>query len=283
MANHQNPSISSRNSLNGIRDRTISRRLLAVGTVVAAMAPSFRAVAGNEDHGTPAPSGTPVTAVEGDADAVALLEAAAGALAALETFGFELATTRGVSTILEGFELKDVEGVVRRPLDVEAEVTLGLPIGEITIKAVGVDGEFWIQDPLSDGEWISLGGDPQIQSLINPAALITSAVRLVQDAQITGTEKVGGIETTVVEGTVDFSSELKSIANLAGESESLQQYLAEGARDVTFWIDEENRVVELEIRGPLFAAESDDVVRVLRFFDFNEPVQIEVPEGSGTR
>lgn len=279
MTNPQDQLLSSTHRLMPSPSRAFSRRVLVCGVAAAAMTPSLRAGAAHDGHGTPAASATPATAVEGEADAVALLEAAAGALAALETFGFELATTRGSSTILEGFELKEVAGVVRRPLDVEAEVTVGLPIGEITITAVGLDGQFWVQDPLSDGEWMSFNSDPQIQSLINPTVLVTNAVRLVQDAQITGNEEVDGVETTVVEGTVDFSSSLGSIASAEGESEALQQFLAEGARDVTFWIDEENRIVEIEIRGPIFATESDDVVRVIRFFDFNEPVQIEVPEG----
>jgi hypothetical protein len=279
MTNYQDQPRSLTQRLMPSGSRRFSRRVLVCGVAAAAMTPSLRTIAAHEGHGTPEASGTPATAVEGEAEAVVLLEAAAETLAALETFGFELATTRGASTILEGFELKGVAGVVRRPLDVEAEVTVGLPIGEITITAVGLDGQFWVQDPLSDGEWMSFGGDPQIQSLINPTVLVTNAVRLVQDAQIVGTEEVEGVETTVVEGTVDFFSSLVSIATPVAEAESLQQFLAEGARDVTFWFDEENRVVEIEIRGPIFATESDDVVREIRFFDFNEPVQIEVPEG----
>ena len=279
MTNHKDQPRLLTRRLTASRGRRFSRRVVVGGVTAVAMTPSFRPISAHEGHGTPEASGTPATAVEGEAEAVALLEAAAEALAALETFGFELATTRGSSTILEGFELKEVAGVVRRPLDVEAEVTVGLPIGEITITAVGLDGQFWVQDPLSDGEWMSFNSDPQIQSLINPTVLVTNAVRLVQDAQITGTEEVDGVETTVVEGTVDFFSSLGSIATPEGEGESIQQYLAEGARDVTFWIDEEDRIIEIEIRGPIFATESDDVVREIRFFDFNEPVQIEVPEG----
>lgn len=280
MINRRERPASSTHSPIRTRDRTINRRVLAFGAA-AAMTPSFPAFAAHEDHGTPDASGSPATALEGDADAVALLQRASEALAALETFGFELETTRGSSTILEGFELKGVEGVVLRPVSIEAEVTIGLPIGEVTITAVGIDGEFWVQDPFSEGEWIALGGDPQIQSMINPDAIITSAVRLVQDARITGTEKVDGVETTVVEGTLDFFSQVESVINSADGPAPLAQYLAEGPRDITFWIDDENRVVEMEIRGPIFVTESDDVVRVIRFFDFNEPVQIQVPEGAG--
>lgn len=277
MTNRRERPASSTHSPIRTRDRRINRRVLAFGTAAAAMTPSFPILAAHEDHATP---DAPATSLEGDADAVALLQRASEALAALETFGFELETTRGSSTILEGFELKGVEGVVLRPVSIEAEITMGLPIGNVTITAVGIDGEFWVQDPFREGEWIALGGDPQIQSMINPDAIITSAVRLVQDAQITGTEKVDGVETTVVEGTLDFFSQAQSVVNPADGSAPLAQYLAEGPRDITFWIDDENRVVEMEIRGPIFVTESDDVVRVIRLFDFNEPVQIEVPEGA---
>jgi hypothetical protein len=57
----------------------------------------------------------------------------------------------------------------------------------------------------------------------------------------------------------------------------LSDIIAEDQKDVTFWIDGEKRVVEAEIRGPITVSESDDVVRVLRIFEFNEPVEIETP------
>jgi hypothetical protein len=47
---------------------------------------------------------------------------------------------------------------------------------------------------------------------------------------------------------------------------------------VLIWIDADNRVVEIEITGPILTSESDDVVRDIRFFDFNEPVEITKPD-----
>jgi hypothetical protein len=253
--------------------------MLVAGAFAPAMVPSLRLVDAQETPVPPLTGATPETELEGDADAIALLESAVKAMAALETFGFELATTRGSSTIFEGLELKSVEGVVRRPLDIMATVTVGLPIGELSATAIGIDGEFWVQDPLSGGGWISLGSDRQIQALINPDQLLLYAVRLVHDASITGTEKIGTSEATMVEGTVDFTSILQSAAGAAGDPEMVGELLAEGSKDVTFWIDDQNRVVEGEIRGPIFTTESDDVVKVLSLFDFDEPVEIVAPVG----
>lgn len=258
-------------------ERAVSRRLFLLGGASAAV--GLVAMPGGRTAVAQEPVATPDVRLEGDEDAVALLESAANAIAELDTFAFSLETTRGTSTIMEGFELKNVEGVVRRPVDVQATITMGIPFGEISATAVGVDGEFWVEDPLSaDETWIYLGSDPQFQALINPDRLILLAVRLVQDAQITGTEKVAGAETTIVEGTVDFVAAAE--AAIGDDASMIAEFLAEGPKDVIFWIDEEHRVVEAEIVGPLLTTESEDVVRVLSLFDFNEPVEIEIPEGA---
>jgi len=254
-------------------DRSVNRRIMLGGVMGLAAAPALRIVSAQE---TPV-AATPGTEIEGQDDAVALLQSAASAVSALQTFRFELKTTRGSSTIFQGLDLKGVEGAVRRPVDIEATVTIGLPFGEISVTAVGLDGEFWVQDPLTPGEWISLGSDSQIQALINPDQLLLLAVRLVHDAEITGTEKIDGVETTVVEGTVDFYDTLQRVLAGTDAAAMIEQGLVQGAKDVTLWIDDQNRVVEIEILGPIFTTESDDVVRDLVLFDFDKPVDIEAP------
>src|SRR5699024_6076191 len=140
---------------------------------------------------------------------------------------------------------------------------------DISVTAIGVGGEFWVQNPLESNEWMSLGSDSQIQALINPDQLLLYAVRLVHNAEITGTEKVDGAETTVVEGTVDFYAMVQSALAGTDAGDAVEQGLAEGPNDVTFWIDDEDRLVETEIRGPIFSTESDDVIRDLILYDFN--------------
>lgn len=261
--------------LTGRLARPVSRRgfVLGSGGVLAAR------IAGVVPAAAQGGLATPEIQVTGDEDAVQLLERAAKALADLDTFSFEMQTVRGTSSILSGFELESVTGSVRRPTDLVAEVAVSLPIGDLIIGAISLDGTFYIQDPLSDGAWMEIGQMGEVQTLVNPDVLILNAVRLVQDAQVTGNGKVDGRTTTIVEGTVDFSGLLDQVGEGQGaDAEEMQALLAEEPVRVAFWIDEEGRPVEVEMIGPIFASESDDVVRVVSLFDFNEPVEIEAPE-----
>lgn len=228
------------------------------------------------------PAATPETNIQGEEDAVALLERSAQALTDLETFAFEMETIRGSSTIMAGFELKSVSGVVRRPTDLSAEVSVSIPLGDLTVGAVSIDGTFWIQDPLSDGEWMELGQVGEIQTLINPDFLVLQAVKLVQDAKITGGGKVDGEDTTIVEGEVDFSGLLDRFGGMGAEADQVRDFISDKPVLVTFWIDEDDRIREVEMIGPILSTETDDVVRVVTLSEFNEPVEIEAPEAVST-
>jgi hypothetical protein len=249
--------------------RPMSRRAMLAGAsaVIATRVTGMSATAQT-------PVASPEIQIEGETDAVELLNRSAETLAGFETFAFEMETVQGSSTVMQGFELKSVTGVVRRPLDLQAEVEVGTPLGSLSIGAVSLDGIFYVQDPLSDGAWMEIGQVGELQTVINPDVLILLAVRLVQDARITGTENVDGSPTTVVEGTVDFSGLLDD----AGQAESeAAAFLSDEPVDVMFWIDDEDRILEVEMLGPILASESDDVVRVISLFEFNEPVEIEAP------
>jgi hypothetical protein len=257
--------------LTGLSAHALSRRgvLLGTGALIAAK------LAGSSAVSAQGGVATPELQVEGEPEAVAMLERAAEALAALDSFAFEMTTARGSSTILSGFELKSVSGVVRRPTDLQADVEISIPLGNLTVSAISLDGVFYIQDPLSDGSWMELGEMGEIQTLVNPDVLILNAVRQVQDARIASTAKVDGRNASIVEGTVDFSGLLDQF----GEGqEQMQSLLADDPVQVGFWIDDADRIVEVEMFGPIFASESDDVVRILTLSDFNEDVEIEAPE-----
>ena len=221
------------------------------------------------------PEASPVAEqLTGDPEATSLLRDAAAAMAGLDTFQFEIATTRGQSTILQGLEVQTITGAVRRPLDFTATVTVGLPFGSIDLTAVGVDGRAYIQDPLSNGEWIELAGAEQAVALINPDTLILSSIRVIQDARIEGTEDIDGAETTRIAGTIDFAA---SAEQLGGEAVELPAEISSEPVDLLVWVDGQNRIVEIEIAGPLVVTENDDVVRTVSFFGFDEPVEIEAP------
>jgi hypothetical protein len=250
------------------------RRLLllagAGGAGAAVFRPELRLVAAQTPE-----AATPATSLTGDEDAVELLREAAATMTELESFAFEIETIRGESTILEGLTLDSIEGAVRRPNDFIATVSVGVPvIGSIEVTAVGVDGNAWIENPLVPDEWIALEGASDVVTLVNPDTIILSSVSLVQNARIEGDERVGGVPAIRVAGTIDFSDTAQA---MAGDNAELPTELSSEPLDVLIWIDEEGRVLEIELAGQILTSESSDVVRVARFFDFNEPVDIETP------
>ncbi len=259
-----------------IHGRLSRRRLVALATLPIVTGTGHR-------HGVLAQ--TPEASPSGDPDAVALLQEAARAMAALQTFHFESETTRGSSTILQGLELESIVGDIRRPMDFRTVITAGLPFGSIDVTVIGVEGRIWITDPLAEGEaWILLtdgtdqGGEAaDITTLANPDALILDAVSVLQGARIAGQETIDGMETTRIEGQVDLAA---AAAQAIGTPVALPSEVSAEPIDVSIWIDEAKRIVEIELAGPLLASESDDVVRVVSFSEFDEPVDIVAPENA---
>lgn len=221
---------------------------------------------------------TPAASPSGDDDAVRLLEDAARRMTALDTFAFAVKTARGETTILEGLTLQGIEGVVRRPTDFETTVTVEIPFASIDLTAVSVDGEVWINVPSfgeSESGWQSLGNTDGLLSLLNPDLLILEAVRYLDEARIDREGELDGEDVTFVVGQVDFRA---VTGQLIGDNQALPTQIAEGPADVTVAIDIDDLVREIEIIGPLLAAEAPDVIRLVTFSEFNEPVEIQQPD-----
>lgn len=259
-----------------LHGRPVNRRAAVAGVTALALL-------GGETADAFALQGTPVAQPTGDDDAVELLSDAANAMTELDTFAFTVVAARGETTILEGFELKEISGVVRRPTDFETTVSVTIPFASIDLTAVSVDGEVWVNIPaLGEGEggWQSLGSGDELISLLNPDVLILQAIQYIDNAAIDREGDIDGAAVTYVTGTVDFRSIASEL--LAGQGgEQLAAEIAEGPVDVTIAIDDMALVREIEIIGPLLATESADVIRLVTFSDFNEPVEIEEPDLGG--
>ena len=233
-------------------------------------------------------------------DVNVLLQESAAAMSALQSFRFELSTVNGTSTILDNLELKKVAGKVLRPDSFSADVTAGLAVVDLTVQVVGIGQRLWVTDPLDqEGRFIELAlGDDEsgagsLAALINPDRVFLTAVGLVENAAIDGTEKLDGVETTVVTGEFD-ASKLTGLAGtpVAGEDADPEAADVEGSgfpaelilerMPVTIWIDDAKRVVRLEIEGQLTSSESTDVIRGIDFYDFDAPVEIPEPTNVAT-
>lgn len=216
---------------------------------------------------------TPASKAEGDADALKVLRLAGQQVLDLETFMFSMNTIAGSSTIFPGVEVNSIEGSVRRPMDVSATLNVSVFMQTMNISAVVVDGDVFVQNPLSGGAWENMGSAPQVSTMINPDWLLLAAINLIKDASITG-ERDG---VTLVEGYINLFETLGELSE-GKELQELEQFLASGPVDVAFWIDSENYITQAELYGPIFANESPDVEKRIELTDFNEPVEIFVPD-----
>ena len=210
------------------------------------------------------------TSITGEEDARTVLERAVRAMAELDTFGFEIVTVAGETALMPGLSLGLVEGAVRRPNDFVATVEVSTPIGNIELSAVGLGDRAWIQNPLSDGEWMSLEGIGDVSAILNPDTLVIAAINVLQDARIDGTEKVGGQDTTRIAGTINLAEAASLVEESVGE-------ISSEPLEVLVWIDGDDRIAEIEIAGPILTSEDASVIRSIRFFDFDEPVEIDEP------
>lgn len=218
---------------------------------------------------------TPAPNPEGDPDAVALLRRAGTSLANLSSFTFSLETVKGESTVMSGFSLESVSGAVRRPMDLSAEVNVNTPIGSTIIRAIALDGKLYVQNPITEDQYLEVDAATSVPNMLNPDALIQLAVGFVDGATIDGRETVGGYDCDIVAGTVSA----ESLTQLAPEGLNL---FAGQTIEVTFWINDDALPVLVEFVGPVFSEDSDDVIREIRLDDFNEDVEIEAPENVGT-
>lgn len=217
-----------------------------------------------------AQTSTPASQAEGDADALEVLRAAGQRILNLDTFTFSLETTSGTSTVFPGVELVSVEGAVRRPMDLTATMNVKAFMQTMQLSAVMVDGDFYVQNPLSGGAWENMGQAPEIATMINPDWILMAAINLIQDANITS-ERDG---QTLIEGYMDLS---QTLSTLGSDTEQLQQFLASGPVDIAFWIDEADYITRAELYGPIFASETSDVEKRIELKNFNEPVEINPP------
>lgn len=253
---------------------TLSRRSAVTGAAVALF--------GTRLHAATAQDATPDAQPSGSAAAVDLLTDAVTAMNDLETFAFEVVTARGESTILEGFTLEGISGVVRRPADFETVISVAIPLATLELTAVSVNGELWLQLPtiegIAGGGWESLGSSTGILSLVNPDVLILESVQYIDDAEIDRDGEVDGVPVTFVMGSVDFRA---IAAELIDDEMGLPTEIAEGPVRVTIAVDETALVREIEIMGPLLTSETPDVIRVVTFSAFDEPVEIQEPDVTG--
>ena len=145
---------------------------------------------------------------------------------------------------------------------------------------LGADTE-WIRTPTEDGGAdLGAGGLGQATSATEMVQLLEGAGEVTE----VGTEEIGGVTTTHYQVDVDF----EALAESVGEAEAAElEGLAPGAVTMDVWIGDDGLVRRMEmvmdfaaLGADLGGASSGQVLVAMEMSDFDEPVEITVPDPS---
>jgi LppX_LprAFG lipoprotein len=222
----------------------------------------------------------PFSAKAQQTDAEAKLKDVAETMLGLDSFHFDFSTPEGKTLLADQIELVGVEGDVQRPDKFQATFRVKAAIVELALDAIGVGRDVWVEDPIGGGEFVKVTGNEGDETVppldfLNPDNLVDKALRSLKDAKVEGEEELNGQSTTTYTGTFDpndlEAAEDGAFPGIEGDIEPLK---------VKLWVDDQNRLLRMELEGPLLEAEKDTgrIVRRIEFSTFNEPLAIEPPQ-----
>jgi hypothetical protein len=200
------------------------------------------------------------------------LAAAAARLGGLHAFHFLLTHQNGASTIANGLLMTRAEGDFAQPDRFDAAVNASFQGFPVMVKVINVADKTWITNPLQSGDhYQPLPNGPQTTAILNPNSGLLAVAREMQDAKLSGSDRIGNVDVFVLQGSVDAAT----LQSVASDAEAGRQVPAR------IWIGKADSLVyRIRIEGPLSASEPKNIVRQVDLSQFDEKVDIEPPSSS---
>jgi hypothetical protein len=216
---------------------------------------------------------TPTPAAVDESELTALVSRAVEATTTSPTLHFSVRNEAGETTIFPGVRLVGIEGDVHRPDRFRATLLAEALFADVEIGLVGIGERFWWANPLLGGDdYQEEAIDPEILALARPDTIVELIPPLVDDLAVVGRESLDGVPTTVLTGTLDLPRLAEVAPDLPNSAVNIDRSLP-----IRVWIDDDDLIRRIQIDGPFFAYDDDEVVRVIDLSAFGEPVEIEPP------
>lgn len=231
-------------------------RALLAAVVICASAALLACGGGSDDDNA---TTTPLPSVE------SILEASATKMQAVRTLHFVFEHEHGSTVIVRKIAMTSATGDVVAPDRMQANIEGSL--GPVNFKAgmILIGPDAWLQNPLTQ-RWES--DSITIDQVFDPQQGVVALMRGAPGAELKGVEKVDGVNCYRVEVTLDSSK----LELLPGEPEPGHSVLT------VAWIGVEDSLARrIELRGPVAASESQDIVRRISFSKFDQDVTIVAP------
>ena len=228
----------------------------------------FIAACGPETKETPTASPTPSHTPTPTPSAPSVLERSAHRMTSLESLTFSLEHVEGVTTLLPGLDMRHVEGRVALPdrfqLTLEAEATGFSAFVQIEVIVLGDEG--YMTDPIT-GRWRRVSPEILPFNFADLGNTLSAIVMSIDAPSFVTTQAQVGMWQ--IRGTVS-SDNLRTLAPTAASGLEV---------GLEVWIDRDMALVrKAQIEGPIISTDPSNIIRLLTFDRFDEPVEISPPQ-----
>ena len=191
-------------------------------------------------------------------------------VAALSSARFSMVDETETGAPFFGTTFQKMEAQVKAPNDFTMLVDVVAPaFGFVQVRMVKIGEEAFIQ--LFEGApWSPMPPEDVPFNFEGLSVVMTDLPGKIADPELTGWDTAGGVETVLMEGTVQS----EALAPLITSTDS--GYTV----GLMLWIDEAFGLRQLRIAGQIFAEDAPETTRLLTLDEVNIPVDIELPEVS---
>lgn len=228
--------------------------LLASFAIVFALACSSR------DQSEPVPALEPLSASE-------VLVRSSDALSGLTSFRFALSHDRGNTVLTNGIEVQRVTGTAVAPDSYSLDADTLVAGFFVNTQVIVIDQDSYMTHPITH-RWQLLESDVSPFGTFNPTLLVASILEQV-DGPAHAPPSSGKDGVYVIDGSLPAAA-LKSLTG--GVDESAPPLTVQVTVDGATFLP-----VEARITGRATEAESDDLVRTVRLFEFDGNITVEPP------
>lgn len=240
------------------------KKTAALWAIFVSLALAWVLGCGPTDAPAPTPTPTPTLTPQ------ALLSASASRVAALKSLAFTLKHERGSTALMAGVAINELEGQVDLPdrfsVDIKAQST-GLVKTFIRINVIAANEKVYMTNPISR-RWQEISPDILPFDLINLGNTLAEIMSSINNPVMGARQVIDGQSAIRIQGAI-ASRDLSTL--IPGAAEDLEV-------ELEVWIQEDSLLaVQARIEGPVVTKDPPDIVRILTFESFNEPVTITPP------
>ena len=197
-----------------------------------------------------------------------ILEISAQKVSALETLSFKLVHESGSTPLMEGVLIKNITGnvVVNKAFEVQIDAE-ALGITALRINILATNGRVHMTDPISQ-KWREIDSQDTLFDFTNLGDTLAQILRTIKSPKQTDGESLKNDSYLQLSGTI-LSENLQPL--IPGAADNLEVRLEIVIRSDDFVL------TQARISGPVTSTDPEEIVRILSFYNFNEPMEIRTP------